>query len=102
MCEAEARCCAYSETSLYASRIDKYSSLPVPPALITSFTRRHTKPLCKGSSSFFERMSEVARTGEGLVFLGNQDLAPYPTRVAGGREKATEEVREMRNAKRRA
>jgi hypothetical protein len=29
-------------------------------------------------------MVHVRFGGEGLVFLGNQDLAPYPTRTADG------------------
>ncbi len=36
--------------------------------------------------------------GEGLVFLGNQDLAPYPTREAGGLDHDGGEVRVMRTA----
>lgn len=36
--------------------------------------------------------------GEGLVFLGNQDLASYPTREAGVLNHEDGEVRVMRNA----
>src|SRR4051794_19541640 len=35
--------------------------------------------------------------GEGLVFLGDQDLAPYPTRMAGGSRLEDREAREMRD-----
>lgn len=36
--------------------------------------------------------------GEGLVRLGNQDLAPYPTRGTGVLDHEDGKVREMRNA----